>query len=295
MSRLNIVFLTVFVGLIVWITLFSPEAVNRIQRGVMVAFRPFIKASSAVENGVLEAGAEPLDATRLRNLVEELRRERDRLRLEVIQLDELLEENNDLRRALRYRENAPLAVAAARVMSRKPLTWYNTLMIDKGSLDGIAPDSPVIIPVGEKAALVGKISEVLGEHSAIVLLLTDEMCQVAAKFENSKDQGILSGQRGALKRMPDLQLRYLSKEVDAAAGRRVISSGAGGIFPPDLLLGTVLSLEVETIDATATVKPAVNFEELTDVFVMLPTPSGETRGADLPAGEPPAAEPEPES
>ena len=272
MSRLNIVFLTIFVGLLVWITLFQPSVISQIQNGVMVAFRPFINASSAVETGVLEAGTEPLSPAQLRYLVDELERERDRLKLEVIQLDELMEENNHLRRALVYKEKVPRSVIAARVMSRKPLTWYNTLMINKGSADGIQVDSPVIVPVGEEAGLVGKISKVVGEHSAIVLLLTDEMCQVSAKFENSQDQGILNGQRGALKRMPNLQLRYLSKEADAAAGRRVFSSGAGGLFPPDLLLGKVITLEIGAIDATATVAPAVNFEELLDVFVILPEP-----------------------
>lgn len=272
MSRLNIVFLTIFVGLLIWITLFQPAVISQIQSGVMVAFRPFIKASSVVESGVLEAANEPLSPAQLRYMVEELERERDRLRLEVIQMDELMEENNHLRRALVYKEKAPQSVVAARVISRKPLTWYNTMMINKGSRDGIQVDSPVIVPIGEEAGLVGKVSEVVGEDSAIVLLLTDEMCQVSAKFENSQDQGILNGQRGALKRMPNLQLRYLSKEADAAAGRRVFSSGAGGLFPPELLLGKVVTLEIGAIDATATVAPAVDFEELLDVFVILPEP-----------------------
>ncbi len=275
MSRLNIVFLTIFVGLLVWITLFNPSLVSQIQNGVMVVFRPFVKASSAVEAGLQEAGTEPLSPAQLRYRLEELERERDRLKLEVIQLDEIMRENNELRQALQYKEKEPLSVIATRVLSRKPLTWYNTMVIDKGRLDGIEVDSPVIVPYGEEAALVGKISEVIGDHSAVVLLLTDEMCQVSAMFENSQDQGILNGQRGALNRMPNLQLRYLSKEADAAAGRRVMSSGAGDLFPPDLLLGEVITLEFGAIDATAMVKPAVNFEELLDVFVIRPSPMEE--------------------
>jgi len=273
MSRLNIVFLAVFVGLVVWITLFQPSVVRQIQNGAMVAFRPFIEASSAVRTGVEEAGSEPLSPAQLRAQVEELERDRNRLKLEVIQLDEVRRENNALRRALQYQQRAPLAVVATRVLSRKPRTWYNTLVIDKGLLDGVEVDSPVIVPSGEEAALVGKVSEVVGDHSAIVLLLTDEMCQVSAKFENSQDQGILSGQRGALRQTPDLQLRYLSKEADASAGRRVISSGAGGLFPPDLLLGKVISLEIGAIDASATVEPTVDFDDLKDVFVVLPADS----------------------
>lgn len=270
MSRLNIIALIVFAGLLIWITLFQPEAVSRIQSGAMVVFEPFMKASTRLESGVETVGTEAFSPVQLQSLVADLERERDRLKLEVIQLDEIVRENNELRRALQYVEKAPLEVVAARVINRKPSNWYNTLIIDKGRIHGVRVDSPVIVPVGDAAGLVGKVSEVIGENSALVLLLTDEMCQVSAKLQNSQEQGILGGQRGALRTMPNLKLRYLSKEAEAAAGRKVVSSGAGGLFPPDLLLGEVLSFEVGVIDAEATVKPGVNFDELTDVFVVLP-------------------------
>jgi rod shape-determining protein MreC len=287
MRRLNIIAVIIFVGLVIWITLFQPEAVSRIQSGAMVAFEPFMKASTRLESGVETAGTEALSPAQMRALLSDLERDRDRLKLEVIQLDEIARENNQLRRALQYVEKAPLAVVAARVINRKPSNWYNTMVIDKGSNHGVQVDSPVIVPVGESAGLVGKVSEVISENSSLVLLLTDEMCQVSAKLENSQEQGILGGERGALRTMPNLRLRYLSKEAEAGTGRNVVSSGAGGLFPPDLLLGEVLSLEIGAIDAEATVKPSVNFEELIDIFVVLPaTNEDETEEFDVtPDGE----------
>jgi hypothetical protein len=145
-----------------------------------------------------------------------------------------------------------------------------------GSAEGLAVDSPVIIPLGEEAGLVGKVSEVLGPHSAVVLLLTDEMFQVSAKLENSQEQGILSGQRGATRTMPNLRLRYLSKEADAKPGTKVYSSGAGELFPAGLVLGEVVSLTIGVIDAEVVLKPAVNFDDLVDLFVILPTQAPET-------------------
>ncbi|MDF1825129.1 MAG: rod shape-determining protein MreC [Verrucomicrobiales bacterium] len=291
MRRLNIFAVIVFAGLVIWITLFQPEAVSRIQSGAMVVFEPFMKASTRLESGVETAGTEALSPVQMRSMLSDLERERDRLKLEVIQLDEIVRENNELRRALQYVEKAPLAVVAARVINRKPSNWYNTMVIDKGSNHGVQVDSPVIVPVGEAAGLVGKVSEVISENSSLVLLLTDEMCQVSAKLENSQEQGILGGQRGALRTMPNLRLRYLSKEAEAGTGRKVVSSGAGGLFPPDLLLGEVLSLEIGAIDAEATVKPGVNFEELIDIFVVLPAveeeeiDDPEPVALDLPPGE----------
>lgn len=275
MSRLNLIFLITFIGLLIWVTLFNPGAVSTIQRGAQVAMSPFMRASNGIDTAVAELGGEALGPAQLRERLSQVEQERDRLKLEVIQLDEILEENNELRRALQYREKSLLSLVAARVVSRKPAQWYQTLVIDKGSSEGLAVDSPVILPLGEEAGLVGKVSEVLGLHSAVVLLLTDEMCQVSAKLENSQEQGILSGQRGATRALPDLHLRYLSKEADAKPGTKVYSSGAGELFPAGLVLGEVVRLSIGVIDAEVIVKPAVNFDELVDLFVILPNPSTE--------------------
>lgn len=270
MSRLNIILLIVFVAALITITLSSPQTVARIQNGAMTVFSPFMRASNQLESGVETVGTESLSPAQLREMVDELERERNRLKLEVIQLDEIVRENNQLRRALQYVNKAPISLVAARVISRKPSTWYNTMIINKGKAHGIEVDNPVIVPVGEDAGLVGKVSEVVGDNSAIILLLTDEMCQVSAKLQNSQEQGILNGQRGALRTMPNLRLRYLSREAEVAPGRKVVSSGVGGLFPPDLVLGEVFSVEIGALDAEVTVNPSVNFEELIDIFVVLP-------------------------
>lgn len=288
MSRLNIILLIGFVGLLIWVTLFNPETVAHIQRGAMVVFRPFMTASNRLESGVETVGTESLSRVQLTEMIEELERERDRLKLEVIQLDEIARENNELRRALQYVERAPLSVVAARIISRKPTTWYNTMVIDKGSEHGIGVDSPVIVPVGEEAGLVGKVSEVIGPNSAVVLLLTDELCQVSAKLQNSQEQGILSGQSGTMQATPNLDLRYLSKDAQATAGRKVFSSGSGGLFPPDLYLGDVTLLEVGAIDSEATVKPSVDFDKLSDVFVVLPAIAEGSADSEEPVEDAPA-------
>ena len=284
MSRLNIIFLITFVGLLIWITLFHPSSVGRIQRGAMVILRPFMKASNELDGAINAVGKESLSPVQLREKLSSVEQDRDRLKLEVIQLDELLAENNQLREALQYRKKSPLSLVATRVISRKPSHWYNTLVIDKGSAAGIVVDSPVIIPMGDEAGLVGKISEVIGPKSAVVLLLTDEMCQVSAKLENSHEQCILNGQRGALRALPNLKLRYLSKEAVAIPGQKVISSGTGELFPANLILGEVLSVSMGIIDAEAVVKPSVNFDDLVDVFVILPA----DRSSDQPAAQSPA-------
>lgn len=273
MSRVNVIVLIGFVGLLIWVFLFGQDTVARIQRGAQSAFNPVISGANKVEEVVTGLGKETLSVVELSARLEAAELERDRLRLEVLRLDELVAENDALRRALNYVENSPLKLVPARVISRKPSNWYNTLVIDKGRAANVAPDSPVIVPIGDQAGLVGKVSEVVGDDSSVVILLSDEVCKVSARIEGTAEQGILSGQRGALRVMPDLNLGYLSKDAVVPEGRLVITSGAGGLFPGNLLLGRVKTFTSGPLTGEATVEPAVNFDVLTNVFVILPEPA----------------------
>lgn len=287
MSRINLIFLLAFVALLVWVALFGQDTVSGIQQRALGFFGPVMAGASRVEEAVSGAGRAALSPAEMAARLDEAEQERDRLRLEVLKLDELMEENNALRQALNYVENSPLRLVPARVISRKPSNWYNTLVIDKGHSSAIAPDSPVIVPVGDQAGLVGKVSEVIGDDSSVVILLSDEVCQVSARIEGTTEQGILSGQRGALRVMPDLHLRYLSKDAVAPPGRLVITSGAGGLFPENLLLGRVKEFTPGAITGEATVEAAVNFDVLKNVFVVLADPS------DAPAAVPDLSRSEP--
>lgn len=270
MRRLNVLFLVIFAGLFAWVLFLRPDTVAVIQRGAMRVFSPFIEASGKAGDTARSAGIRAPDRETLRIQLEETQRERDRLRLETRQLDEIVRENNALRRQLDYAERSTLELVPARVTSRKPETWYRTLIIDKGTDSGIRVDHPVIVPVGEDAGLVGKIAELRGGNTAVVLLLTDEICQVAARLDGTQEQGIVSGERGSLRSLPNLRLRYLSKEAKPDAGQKVITSGAGELFPPNLLVGTVIGSEVGALDAEAIVRPGVDFDGLANVFVILP-------------------------
>lgn len=270
MSRLNLVCVFLFIGLFFWISFFQSDKVERIQEGTLSLFSPFIEASGQVAKSTATLEGEKMTYSQLEKALDQSRRERDRLRLEVLQLDELLFENNELRKALQYKTRSPLNLLPTRVINRKPLNWYNTMIIDKGSDDYVRPNLPVIVPAGDAAALVGKVSEVVGPHSSVVLLLTDEMCQVPAKIRGTEEQGIANGERGPVRNNPMLKLRYLSKEVDIKRSDLIISSGIGDVFRKNLLLGEVTESKRGVIDTEATLIPVVDFENLRDVFIIMP-------------------------
>ncbi|MCC6880513.1 MAG: rod shape-determining protein MreC [Verrucomicrobiales bacterium] len=270
MSRFNLIALILLIGAVVWVFFFSPETVENIQRGALAMVGTVRKAGGHVQDQITGV-PDPLDSLsprELRGRIREMERDEGKMRLELDKFDDLIEENNSLRQSLNYVRNSPLQLVPARVVKRTSDTWYNTLDIDKGLEDKIVIDSPVIVPVQDQAGLVGKIISV-GDKISTVLLLCDEMCPAAARVEGSTEQGILYGVRGSLRSQPDLTLRYLSKDAVIEPGRFVITSGVGGVFPPNLLLGTVKEFKQSAISGEAVVAPAADFTLLRYVYVVM--------------------------
>ena len=273
MKRFNIVALVAFLAVTGLMFFFRPDYVEAIQRGTMSVFGPLIKGKAAMQPDPGPDGPQ-LSPEEMEAKLKKLENEVVMLRLRNQELADLQEENSALRRALNYVEKSPLELIPAGVLNRESRTWYNTMQIDKGTSDGVSRDSPVIIPIGNDAGLVGKVI-LAGAETSTVLLLTDEKCQVAASVVGSShkgivvgEQGTVIGQRGAINAMPFLNLRYLSKDAKLKAGDTVYSSGVGGVFPPNLLLGTVEEIQPGPINMSAKVRPAVDFSILENVFVV---------------------------
>ncbi len=269
MKKFNVIALLLFVAAlaVVFFVLDIP-ATRSLQTGVMQILSPFIRAGAVTESEVKRAVESPLDGASLRRDNERLQQEVERLRIIARKYDGVLDENNKFRSMLNYKQQWPLNLVPARVLRRSASNWWTTLIIDKGSIDGVGTDSPVITDGG----LVGKTGKV-ALHTAEVMLLTDEECRVSARIEGTPSRGILSGERGALDVQPDLRLRFLDRTARIEAGAKIFSTGDGGIFPAGLLLGTVKNIEARDVSAEAVVNPAVNFSLLEDIFIVQPEPA----------------------
>jgi rod shape-determining protein MreC len=203
--------------------------------------------------------------------LDELERENQKLKLENEQLratnsllNNLETEVNRLNRALGFREQSPFKLLPARVISRESATWWNTCTIGRGSKDGIATDMAVVTEDG----LAGKVTTV-GKDVAVVLLVSDESLRVSVSIEGTQEQGIVSGTRASSSYAPDLRIRFLSKTANLKPGMKVLTAGAGGVFPSGLLIGTVKDFSVKELEGVASVMPAVDLADLQDVFVIL--------------------------
>jgi len=264
MKPLNLIALLLFLGGTMWALTRSDRAVREIQRGYFSAVAPFLKSGSALETRARSLLDEVHHSKALEVEIEATRREIGRLRIIESRFREQEREINQLQQALDFKQSTRFDVVAAQVIRRHPSTWWKTVEIDAGDERGIRTSFSVLSNEG----LVGKIHS-LGTGRSSVILLTDESSQVSARVDGTPEVGILSGQRGESEDVPFLRLRFLSKEARLSPGQRVFTTGRGGIFQADILLGTIESVEKGPLDSEALVRPSVNFADLGTVFVVL--------------------------
>ena len=205
-------------------------------------------------------------------LADELLEENTQLQQQVRQLqgqladlDRYKSENETYREMLQIQEAHPtFEMEAASVIARDSGSRFYSFKIDRGSDQGIALQDPVITQAG----MVGIISEV-GPNYAVATTLLDPAFKVGATATASRDPGMVEGDV-ALAQEGKTKLRYLAPTSEVKAGELVMSSDLGGTYPADLLIGTVLEVQMESsgISKYAVVQPAVNASEVTSVMVV---------------------------
>jgi rod shape-determining protein MreC len=203
---------------------------------------------------------------------------------QVIALEEQAEENQRLKGLLDLKDKGTFPTGTqfvvARVIAKAPNKWLEWVEIDKGSADGIKVDQAVVgsTPLaGETLAgkgLVGHVYEVTA-HSAKVLLITDSDSNVAAKIQGSRAEGIVQG-GGALKsnlsmNLVDRDISVDPKLVVVTSGYGGLTTGASGIYPPDIPIGIVGSVGEQGVNPfrSIEVQPLVDFRVLEEVMVLI--------------------------
>lgn len=217
---------------------------------------------------------------------EAVRAERDALREKVksnldlqVELVRLREENNKLRQALQLPPVSNYPVLQAEVISQDPDNWFRTIIINKGSADGIATYMPVVAlqtitmpaEAGKPAetklvvGVVGKVIQV-NPHSARILPLTDQFSRIGVTVKKTGHWALLTGQSP---HQDAPLLDYLSLGVFISPGDEIVTSGGDGIFPRGLPIGTV-GKRIERLGSfqKAEIQPTIDFRKLDFVIVI---------------------------
>jgi len=188
-----------------------------------------------------------------------------RLRGEVRALQTDAKENAVLRELLGFRRRAGQRLVAAEVIARDSTGWWQTLRIDRGIQDGLTADLAVVTPDG----LAGRTVE-LSDHTADVLLVSDPSCRVAVRIPRTGSNGVLSGTGVRWNGQVVCRIDFINRNHPVRAGDVVVTSGLGGIFPPDLPVGYIETIETDAagLYLRAEVLPRADISRMRHAFVL---------------------------
>ena len=237
---------------------------------------PLQSLATAVSDGFNSFIGIFTDSNALRAENEQLQNEINELRKNEVETDELRRQNELYREFLELKDqHADYQFADARIISTDPADKYGNFTINAGSLKGVKADDPVITPDG----LVGVVYEV-GPNYAKVRTILDPATQVSAYVSRTRSGGVTGGSV-SLAQEGKLRMNLIARDSGAATGDYVVTSGKGGIYPEQLLIGSIEEIQPESDALTmyAVVKPFADLKNLSYVFVII---GFEGQGQDIP-------------
>jgi len=195
-----------------------------------------------------------------------LRAENEEIRQNNLNVTEVVAENARLRTMLDYKKASnQYDLVAATVVGRDLGTWNSTIIINRGSADGITKDMPVVTPQGLVGSVVNvytrvaKVQLILDPRSAVGALVQRPESRVAAIVEGSSVSPLTP------------RMVNIARDADIIKSDKLITSGFGGIYPKGLLIGEVIDVVNEEggLLKYAYLRPAVDFGRLEEVSVVV--------------------------
>jgi len=223
---------------------------------------PFKYAGTASYNATTTGTRNFIRIKGIQSENERLKKELSEYKAKNMLLADLVNENKILRYMLNFKSRYFGArLLPAQVIGRSASNWFETIEINRGLSDSIAPNTAVINDEG----LVGMVFDV-SQFSSKVLLITDPSSAISVIDASSGDMGIAAGNS-----IGPLTIKYMSSTADIKAGDRIITSGMSDIFPKGILVGKVRSVSKKDYDIFQKVEvtPVVNFSMLENIFVIV--------------------------
>lgn len=231
------------------------SVVGPLQEGVSAVFRPV----GSFFSNVFRSGA----------LAEQNRALQEQIELQQRQLQEVLtlrRENEEYERILGIAEAHDIQGVGATVIGESPSNFEWAITIDKGSVDGVVVDMPVMAGRG----LVGRVVDVYPTTSKVMLII-DPDSAVAARLSASGERGVLKGQREELLRLQliDPATEVQPDEPVETSGYQ-LASGQEGLYPPGIPIGVVDRVEPDEAELSVRVliRPNVDFSRLGTVLLV---------------------------
>ena len=238
---------------------------NPLQRAIYTIISPLESRISTVTTPVREFFDRIISAADYEKEIESLKSEITTLKVANKTREDYIAENKRLKELLDLKESKQdYTTVSCRVVSYEPNSWYDTVMLDKGTNAGIGVNDTVITPLG----LVGRIVAV-GKNWSKVSTIINTANSVGVKLSRTGDVGVISGD-ATLATSRNCKLEYLSNDKNLIKGDILLSSGLGGIYPADLPIGKITEVKSDTAGNLeyGIVEPFVDFSALYEVLVI---------------------------
>lgn len=194
------------------------------------------------------------------------------LEVEIKQREELASENNRLKSLLDLKEQSKYRVLTARIIGRDPSVWFDSSIVNRGSLDGVSLNMPVVTYGG----LVGRVTAVSPLTSQVDLITYNKsgVGGIIGEIGDSRALGVVNG----TSKKDLLEMKYVAGNIDVQTGQTVFTTGQDGIFPAGLKIGEIVS--VVTGSATTShqiqIRPAARLNSMQEVGILLYEPPERT-------------------
>jgi len=242
---------------------------------VNVIVTPFRNFAVIVKDSFSGIAAYFTEFGHMKEEIEELRAKLADAESQLLDTRRLQDENETLMAFYELKRKRPdYKMQNAKVTARDPGNLISSLTIDKGAAQGLEKDRPVVAARGtdsgkERYVVVGYVGEV-GLLSAKVVPFIRAGAAIGAYVERTGEAIMVVGDFG-LERKGLCKIANVPKGTILEVGDKIYSSGSGGIYPEDLYIGEIVELVADPLSRTMTgyVKPAVDFEEIKNIMVIL--------------------------
>ena len=236
------------------------------QELLSVVLTPLQKVTSALSGGAASVWEKYTSIDDVMDRNEQLEAENAELRQQMVDYDRIKAENDAYKALARIQDtNSEASYVSAFVIGRDPLDEFGGFTLDQGSTDGVAVNDAII---SDRGYLLGVVVEVDATSCKVMTILHPSF-NAAGVISRTRENGILTGSADYA---ADGQcvLTNLDRATEARKGEQVITTGLGGVFPANLLVGTVQEVVPEQSgkSSSAVILPGADPRTVKHVFII---------------------------
>lgn len=236
------------------------------QELLSVVLTPLQKVTSALSGGAASVWEKYTSIDDVMDRNEQLEAENAELRQQMVDYDRIKAENDAYKALARIQDtNSEASYVSAFVIGRDPLDEFGGFTLDQGSTDGVAVNDAII---SDRGYLLGVVVEVDATSCKVMTILHPNF-NAAGVISRTRENGIITGSADYA---ADGQcvLTNLDRATEARKGDQVITTGLGGVFPANLLVGTVQEVVPEQSgkSSSAVILPGADPRTVKHVFII---------------------------